>query len=263
MTVKEVRQECIDGLAALAAHEKALYYANLCEPVIPTAFHASDGCEIPLRVFRPSRQWCFTPTAPVIVFFHGGGFVIGGPVEGFDYFCQRLAVMTRCVVVSVDYRLAPEHPHPQGLNDCWEATIYIAENAVLWGGDSSKLCVCGDSAGGNLAAVVSLMARDAAPESGAAAPMVSLQVLLFPCLDWTEWDEKQSFVEIGAATPACHANHMEWYRRLVVPRRVRAVDYHHITTMVIMTFTTAVPTFLEIASEHSQLDCKCSADQLV
>jgi len=227
LPLEEVRQGCIDALESLSQNPIARRYADLCEPVMETSCKASDGYTIPLRVIKPAKSWAWAPQAPVIIFFHGGGHVIGGPCSIFDYACQRLAVVSRCIVVSVDYRLAPENPFPQGVNDAWEATQFISEHAVAWGGDHSKLCVAGDSAGGNLAAVIAQKASrakigddygggDHGVDWGISTPNIILQVLLFPVVDWSSF-HRQSYKECGAATPACDASHMEWYQRRYLP----------------------------------------------
>jgi len=110
------------------------------------------------------------------VFFHGGGWVVGN-VESHDTMCRHLANRAGCVVVSVDYRLAPEHKFPAAVEDCFAATAWVADNAASLGVDAKRLAVGGDSAGGNLAAVVSLLARDRG------APRISYQLLIYPAVD--------------------------------------------------------------------------------
>lgn len=113
-----------------------------------------DG-EVPVRIYRPDGDGPF----PVLVWIHGGGMVVG-TLETVDAACRRLCLGAESVVVSVDYRLAPEHPFPAALHDCFAATTWAAANAASIRGDASRLAVGGESAGGNLAAAVSLMARD-------------------------------------------------------------------------------------------------------
>jgi acetyl esterase len=123
-----------------------------------------------IRAYRPVKE----EMLPALVYFHGGGWTIGD-VDTHDVLCRQLALGARCAVFSVDYRLAPEYPFPAAVEDCWAATRYVAENA-----DKLKirgLAVGGDSAGGNLAAVVSLMARDAG------APKIDFQLLIYPATD--------------------------------------------------------------------------------
>jgi acetyl esterase len=112
---------------------------------------------------------------PVVVFFHGGGWVLSS-VDGHDALARRLAIRSGAMVVSVEYRLAPEHPFPAPHDDCWTATAWLAEHAARLGGDPDRIAVCGDSAGGNLAAGVALRARD----TGLG---LALQALVYPCID--------------------------------------------------------------------------------
>ena len=115
-----------------------------------------DADGVPVRVYRPSPD----ADLPVFVYFHGGGWAIGS-VEQFDLIARQLANASDAIVVSVDYRLAPEHPFPAPLDDCWRALEWTAKHAAEFGGDATRLAVMGDSAGGNLAAVCALLARDA------------------------------------------------------------------------------------------------------
>ncbi|HUH36613.1 MAG TPA: alpha/beta hydrolase [Spongiibacteraceae bacterium] len=113
------------------------------------------GGEIPLRIYTPAGTGPF----PLLMFFHGGGFVICD-LDSHDSTCRALCNEAQAVVVSVDYRLAPEHPYPAAPEDCFAATLWAAEHAASLHADSARLGVAGDSAGGCLAAVVAQMARD-------------------------------------------------------------------------------------------------------
>ena len=128
--------------------------------------------EIPVRVYTPEGRAPF----PVLVYFHGGGWVIGN-LETHDGVCRHLANAAGAVVASVDYRLAPEHPFPASGEDAYAATRWVAANAGAIGGDARRIAVGGDSAGGNLAAVVSLMARDRG------GPPLVFQLLVYPVTD--------------------------------------------------------------------------------
>jgi acetyl esterase len=128
---------------------------------------------VPVRVYRPEP----TGSPPqAAVFFHGGGWVLGG-LDSHDTLCRELAAQAGAVLVAVDYRLAPEHPYPAGLDDCAAATRWVAAHAAELGADGSRLAVVGDSAGASLAAGVAMLARD----DGDVA--VTLQVLAYPALD--------------------------------------------------------------------------------
>jgi acetyl esterase len=133
-----------------------------------TVFPGPAGA-IPVRVYRPET----VGTLPLLVYFHGGGFVICD-LETHDGVCRQLANRARCVVVSVDYRLAPEARFPAGLEDCYAATRYAADHAAELGVDPDRIAVAGDSAGGNLATVVSLMAR------ARGGPSLRHQLLVYP-----------------------------------------------------------------------------------
>ena len=128
--------------------------------------------EIPVRIYTPSGSG----PHPILVYFHGGGWVLCN-LDTHDGTCRSLCNQARCVVVSVDYRLAPEHKFPNGLEDCYAATRWSAEHAHELGGDAHRIAVGGDSAGGNLAACVSLLAR----ERG--GPRLVHQLLVYPVTD--------------------------------------------------------------------------------
>jgi acetyl esterase len=130
---------------------------------------------IPLRVYRPADV-PDSARLPAYVFFHGGGWVIGD-LETHDVLCRQLTAASGAGVVSVDYRLAPEHRFPAAAEDAWAATRWVVAHAAELGLDAGRLAVGGDSAGGNLAAVVALMARDAG------GPAIRLQVLIYPVTD--------------------------------------------------------------------------------
>ncbi|MDP9101266.1 MAG: alpha/beta hydrolase [Actinomycetota bacterium] len=129
---------------------------------------------IPVRIYRPEA----TGPLPTLLFFHGGGFVIGD-LDTHDDHARLICRDAGTVVVSVDYRLAPEHPFPAGLLDCLEVTRWAADSIGDLGGDPSRLAVGGDSAGGNLAASVALHCRDEGPE-------LAGQVLLYPTVDFRD-----------------------------------------------------------------------------
>jgi len=151
--------------------------ATLNGPPVPVA--AADDRAIPgpagdlrVRVYSPHGE----PPFPIVVWFHGGGWVVG-TLDTYDAVCRRLAAAVPAVVVAVDYRLAPEHRFPAAVEDSYAATAWASRNAAELGGSQHRLAVAGDSAGGNLAAVVALGARDRG------GPAIGFQLLVYPVMD--------------------------------------------------------------------------------
>ena len=128
---------------------------------------ARDGYDIPVRLYAPTGV-----KLPVLVYFHGGGFTIGS-IATHDALCRRLGHLARCAVLSVDYRLAPEHKFPVAQDDAWDAVQWVAREGTSVGLDPTRIAVGGDSAGGTLSAVCAILARD----TGLA---LSLQLLFYP-----------------------------------------------------------------------------------
>lgn len=145
-----------------------------------------DG-EIPVRIYTPGEEIPY----PVLVYFHGGGWVLSN-LDTHDMLCRKLANRADCIVVSVDYRLAPEHKFPVAVEDSYAATQWVAEHAHTFGGDPARIAVGGDSAGGNLSAVVALLARD---QKG---PSLIYQFLIYPATDYlADAVKRQSYLENG------------------------------------------------------------------
>jgi acetyl esterase len=151
--------------------------APALEKAEPLSIPSPDG-PIPARVYTPTRLRKAQGLAPGLVFFHGGGWVIGN-IETHDVVCRKLAHEGELIVISIDYRLAPEHRFPAAVDDAIAATRWIAGNAAALGIDAKRLVVGGDSAGGNLAAVVSLAARDGD------GPDIAGQMLVYPATDFS------------------------------------------------------------------------------
>ncbi|KQH77636.1 lipase [Mycobacterium gordonae] len=154
-------------LAALKAPPELLPDLRIEDRTIGYGEHA----DIPVRIYWP-------PTAaqdnlPVVVFYHGGGWALGD-LDTHDHVARAHAVGAEAIVVSVDYRLAPEHPHPAGVEDSWAALRWVGENAAELGGDPNRIAVAGDSAGGNISAIMAQLARDHG------SPSVVFQLLWYP-----------------------------------------------------------------------------------
>lgn len=160
LPVDEARQ-AIRGLFATEAPESVFRVEDRTVPTV-------NG-RVPVRIYIPEGKGPF----PVLMFFHGGGWVIGD-IETHDPTCRAMSNAAKCITVSVDYRLAPEHKFPAGVDDCYEATKWTVLNIAAYGGDATKIAVGGDSAGGNLAAAVALMAGDRG------APSLAFQLLIYP-----------------------------------------------------------------------------------
>jgi acetyl esterase len=161
---------------------------------------------IPVRIYKPLAS---SAPLPVLMWFHGGGHVIGSVPES-DSECRELATLARCAVVSVEYRLAPEHPFPAAADDCFTATKWVAEHPPDLGVDASRIAVGGDSAGGNLAAVVSLMARDRG------GPALVFQLLVYPGTDYASLDTKSHHE--NAEGYFLTRPTMLWFRNQYVPK---------------------------------------------
>jgi acetyl esterase len=159
---------------------------------------------IAVRVYRPSAA----APLPALVFFHGGGFVIGD-LETHDRPCRALANASGCAVVAVDYRRAPEHAFPAAPEDAYAATRHVFEHAAALGLDPARLAVGGDSAGGTLATVVTLMARDRG------GPSLGFQLLVYPS---TDWDDRSPSMEDYCADHFLTREAMAWFREQYLAR---------------------------------------------
>lgn len=161
-------------------------------------FHipSRDGTPLPVRLVAPAADG----PLPALLYFHGGGFTVGS-VATHDILCRELARQSGCAVLSLDYRLAPEHPFPTASNDAWDALGWLAAHGASIGIDTSRLAVGGDSAGGTLAAACALMARDTG------LPL-ALQLLLYPgCTAWQDTDSHRRF----AHGPIIQASLIQWF----------------------------------------------------
>ncbi|MGK5440708.1 alpha/beta hydrolase fold domain-containing protein [Micromonospora sp. URMC 105] len=163
---------------------------------------ATDAGEIPVRVYRPLGVPTDDRTLPVVVFFHGGGYVLGD-LDSHDGLARALANGSHSVVVSVDYPLAPEHRFPAPIDAGYAATRWAADHATELGVDPARLAVAGDSAGGNLAAAVTLKAR------AAGRPHIAFQLLIYPDLDFRRSDH--SITELAGKHGNITREAQEWF----------------------------------------------------
>jgi acetyl esterase len=189
MTVAQNR-ELIASLGDLAGAAEEV--GRVVDAVAP-----GPAGDIPVRVYVPAGEGPF----PVLVFYHGGGWVIGD-IESHDAPCRALANRSGAIVASVDYRLGPEHRFPAAVDDAYAAAVWAAEKAGEFGGDGARLAVGGDSAGGNLAAVV---AQEAKRRGG---PPLAFQLLIYPATD--RHDDSPSMRE-NALGPLLSRAWMEWF----------------------------------------------------
>ena len=156
--------------------------------------------ELPVRIYRPERN---AGALPALVYFHGGGHVIGN-LDTHDAVARNLCNGAGCVVVSVDYRLAPEHKFPAAAEDAFAAVQWCATPGADIGIDPERIAIGGDSAGGNLAAVAALMARDAG------GPSIRLQVLVYPVTDYS--CDTESYRTYAVGYGMLEAQSMRWFR---------------------------------------------------
>ena len=194
------------GTQSAAATRATILAAQVAMEPIPMAavedrVVPGPAGELVVRIYRPNGL-TFGAPGPGVVFFHGGGWVIMD-LDTHDRVARRIADDVGCVVVSVDYRLAPEHKFPAAAQDCYAATRWVADHAGELGVDPARLAVAGDSAGGNLAAVVALMARDRG------GPALAFQLLIYP-VTGTPWDGRASYHENGENYVLTTAS-MEWF----------------------------------------------------
>ena len=172
------------GMAPFTAAEKRSAYraavsrSGAAEPMGSIADETVPGetGDVPVRIYHPKLSG--GPSLPVVLYLHGGGFV-SGDLDTHDPVCRMISNHVPAVVVAVNYRLAPENPYPAATDDCWTVFRWLAAHASSIRGDTQRIAVVGDSAGGNLAAVMALMARDKG-----VGPLAA-QVLIYPMLDAT------------------------------------------------------------------------------
>lgn len=205
--MKEAGRPALDTLPPPEARAQSATNRAAVQPDPPTMQSVEDISvpaphgAIPIRVFTPLTL-AKNDLAAGLIYYHGGGWVLGD-LDGYDVVCREIATKAGFIVVSVDYRLAPEHKFPAAVDDCIAATDWVARNAAKLGIDADRLFIGGDSAGGNLAAVVSMHARD---NNGA---QIKGQVLVYPVTDLAM--NTASYADAATGVLLTHAM-MRWFR---------------------------------------------------
>jgi acetyl esterase len=195
LSLEQIRQAYLDMRQLAGEPEEVARVEDLAIP--------GPGGNIPLRIFAGHTG----DALAVLMYFHGGGFV-KGDLDTHDAVCRALANRAGCLVVAVDYRLGPEHPHPAALEDCYAAASWVSANAREIGGDGHRLAVAGDSAGGYLAAQVAIRAKDAK------GPGLMFQVLVYPNLDLSL--SQSSYDRFGAGY-LMTTEALKWYVERYLP----------------------------------------------
>ncbi len=196
--------------------------------------------KIKLRIYTPTANESGTPQ-PAIVFYHGGGWVIGS-LDSHDELCRRIAVGSGCCVIAVDYRLAPEHPFPAAMQDAYDAFNYIVEHAEHWQLDPSRIAVAGDSAGGNLATVVCLAAKDHR------TTMPAAQLLFYPSTG--KGEGTLSYEENGQGY-ILTAEMMSWFEQSYFKGQENAKEPY--ASPLLATDLTGMPPALIITAQYDPL----------
>ena len=195
--IEEARAQVRGASLQLAAPAEELY------AVVDRTIAGGDG-EIAIRIYTP-RPLGADESLPVVVHYHGAGFV-AGDLDTHDAVARHYARHADAIVIAVDYRLAPEHPFPAAVDDAFAALEWAVAHASEYGGDPGRVAVTGDSAGGNLAAVVCLLARDRG------GPRVAFQALVYPWVDLDLQARYASRQEFGGGDYFLSLRDMEWFR---------------------------------------------------
>ncbi|MBB5870026.1 acetyl esterase [Allocatelliglobosispora scoriae] len=203
--------------------------ASVVDQVIP------GPQRIPVRIYRPLGA--AATGLPVVTYLHGGGFVMCD-LDTHDNACRAVAAGLPAIVVSVDYRLAPEHPFPAGPDDAYAATCWVADQAASWGGDPARLIVAGDSAGGALAAATCLRARDLG------GPPISAQLLIYPVTDCLA-------PRLDVGDSLLTSAHMRWYTEQYLARPADAE--HPYASPLRAPDLTGLPPAVIVTAEHDPL----------
>ena len=196
-----------------------------------TTIPGPDGIRIPVRIYRPADSG----PSPVLLHFHGGGWV-GGSISNDDLRCHVTARRAGIIIISVDYRLAPEHPFPAGLEDAYAALLWLNSNAVEIGADPHRIGISGSSAGANLAIGVTFLTRDRT------GPLVKFQLLAYPVCDSSR---SQPSHQENATAPLLTSDMLAWFLGQYLPPGIpadhplvaplRAANFHGLPPTLIIT----------------------------
>ena len=241
--MKQFRTPPIHTLPVAEARESFARGADLLGgPIVEMADVENleaDGAKskLPIRIYRP--HGLPAGPAPALVFFHGGGWTIGS-IQTHDKVCRKLAAQALCAVISVEYRLAPEHPLPAAPLDAIAAVTWLHAHAPSLTLDPTRFAVCGDSAGGVLAAVTAIAARDAG------IPLRA-QVLLYPSTDSRKSsDDAYPSRKINAQVPLLDENTKNWFTKNSLPDR-SAADHWHVSPLLAPNLTGVAPALMVTA----------------
>ena len=198
----------------------------------------TERSHIPVRLYRPNAR----PPLPLLVYFHGGGHVLGS-LDTHDATARNLCTRTECLVALIHYRLAPEAKFPAAVEDCYAATQWLSQNAEKIGADPERIAVGGDSAGGNLAAVTALLARENEK------PAICFQLLVYPIADYACLSP--SYEKYASGYGMLEANTMYWFREHYLATPAEAKDWR--ASPILAPSFTDLPPALLITAQHDVL----------
>ncbi len=235
-------KNAVEEMAANSTMTRAM---NVPLPAMPEPVGKIEHILIPTRDSELLAR-VYTPDAdgplPVVVYFHGGGWVIAG-LDVYESSCRALCNAAECIVVSVNYRLAPEAQYPAAVNDAYDATQWVLQNAAQLGGDPSRVAVAGESAGGNLATVSCLIAK----KEGGKLPVA--QLLIYPVTDLVGKDYP-SYAE-NRDTQPLHTSMMAWFGKYYIPNEGQRKEYT--ASPLLAVDLSGLPPAIVITAEHDPL----------